>query len=138
MRYLIRFKNHNATAMVEYNEDGFLVKYELEAGDLKEDHLLFISKIFPYNLNRLEKGLKTIPNIDVREIEEDLSFDAFYDKYAHKVSKRSVSEKIWNKMPDIERAKAIKFIDIYDTNIRKTGVNKRYPETYLNSEIWNN
>ncbi|WP_107039939.1 hypothetical protein [Brumimicrobium mesophilum] len=138
MRYLIKFPKHEATAMVEYDINGMLVKYELEPGAFGKEQFDFLAKVFPYSLNRLEKGLKSLKMIDVRELKEDISFDAFYDKYAHKVSKRSKAENIWKRMPDLEKAKAIRHIDLYETQRLKTGVNKKYPETYLNSEIWNN
>ena len=134
----MKFKRQEATALVEYNEQGFLIKYELTPGQFKDEHFKFLVKYFPTHLSKVKGWMKNFKNVEIRELEEDLSFDAFYDKYAYKISKRSVAEKIWKKMPDIEKAKAIKFIDVYDTNIRKSGINKKYPETYLNSEMWNN
>ena len=62
----------------------------------------------------------------------------FYNKYNHKLSKRSRSEAIWKVMDNTEKAKAIAFISTYDKYLAQSGVAKMNPETYLKSEMWNN
>ena len=138
-KYLMTFTNHKATALVEFNNEGWLIKYELTPGTFGEDQFYYITRMFPYTIKRMQHWLENkFPNVKIQEVQDDLSFDAFYDTYAHKISKRSVAENIWKKMPDTERAKAIKYISTYDRHVIQTGVNKKYPETYLNSEMWNN
>jgi hypothetical protein len=76
--------------------------------------------------------------VEILQLKEDLSFEAFYNKYNHKVSKKSRAEKIWETMNETERAKAIAYIAKYERYLLDSGVNKKYPETYLNAQLWNN
>lgn len=138
-KILIEFPSQEASGLFDYNNEGYLLNYTLTPGRFEQVHFDFLFKRFPKNLVMMKAWMEEkFPNVTFKIIEEDLSFDAFYNKYAHKVSKRSVAEKVWKNMPDTERAKAIAFIPIYQQHLLKTNVNKKYPETYLNSEMWNN
>lgn len=138
-KYLIEFKKSAASALLEYNEDGYLVKYELEPGAFGKVQFEYFLKHFPKNINFLNAWKTEGPGgTKVKLVEEELTFEAFYDAYANKVSKKATAEKIWNKMPNPERAKAIKYIQVYDQRLRQTSINKKYPETYLNAQEWNN
>lgn len=138
-KFLMFFKRHNASALLEYNDLGYLVNYELTPGSFEKAQYDFLLQKLPRTIAQLE-AFRTwkLQNVRITTVQADLSFDAFYNAYAHKVSKRSASDNIWKKMPDAERAKAISYIPTYDTYLRESRVNKKYPETYLNSEMWNN
>lgn len=138
-KYLIEFKKSAASALLEYNDQGYLIKYELEPGAFEKAQFEYFLSRFPRNIDFLNKWKTEGPaGTKVKLVEEDLSFEAFYDAYANKVSKKATAEKIWNKMPDSERVKAIKYIQVYDQRLRQTSINKKYPETYLNHQEWNN
>jgi len=138
-KYLITFTKQDANALLEYNDEGFLMKYELTPGTFDKLQFAWFFSRFPRTLELLEKWkFWNVPNVTIKKVEEDLSFDRFYDLYAYKVSGRKDSEKIWNKMSDTERAKAIAHIPKYDMLLFKTGQNKKYPERYLNTAQWNN
>lgn len=138
-KYLIEFKSVDASALFEYDEDGYLIKYSIDKGKMLAEQSKWVNDQFPYNTTRLQPWIKfKNPNIKVKAVEEDLSFAAFYDRYGHKVSKRSIAEKAWERLDDVNKAKAIAYIAVYETHLAKTKVNKKYPETYLNSDMWNN
>jgi hypothetical protein len=138
-KYLMKFTNNQASVMLEFNDESKLVKLDFIFGSLSDQQIDFFLQRFPKNIEIVEKWIAAkFKNIYINKVEEDLSFDTFYNTYAHKVSKKSVAEKIWNKMADIEKVKAIKHIQVYDQYLKTSNVNKKYPETYLNSEMWNN
>jgi len=138
-KYLIEFTRSAASALLEYNESGYLVKYELTPGSFEKAQFEYFAERFPSKEEHIQIWLNwKVANVKIRKVQEDLSFENFYNTYAHKVSKKSRAEAIWSKMPDTERAKAIKFIQVYDVRLRSSGVNKKYPETYLNTMEWNN
>jgi hypothetical protein len=138
-KYLITFTNQAAEALLEYNEDGYLMKYELTPGSFDKLQFAWFFSRFPRTLDLLEKWKEwKVANVVIKKVEEDLSFERFYDLYAYKVSKRSRAENIWKAMPNTERSKAIAHIPKYEKLLRETKQNKQYPETFLNAAAWNN
>lgn len=74
----------------------------------------------------------------VREIREEVTFGMFWDRYDDKLNssrKRTLAK--WNRMPECDRRAAYYHIPKYFAAI-PPGVRKKYAETYLNSELWNN
>src|ERR1035437_1617256 len=103
---------------------------------LSQAQQVFLLKNMPRELIELDK-LKT-PNVTITEIKEEISFDQFWDKYDDKInSSRKKAEQKWNRMNRSDRFKAYRFIPRYFSNI-PTGTRKKYAETYLNAELWNN
>ena len=71
-------------------------------------------------------------------LHKEISFDDFWNKYDDKTnSSKKRTEAKWNKMPVAERARAYGYIEYYFINIPR-GTRKKYAETYLNDELWNN
>jgi len=138
-QYILTFKNQNATVILTYNETGWLQKFEIEPGTFAKEHYDFLFSHFPAHTDILQQWIKSkFKNVRISSLERDLSFKTFYDAYNYKVSKRKTAERIWEKMNDVERAKAIDYIKSYEIHLIKTSINKKCPETYLNSEMWNN
>ena len=138
-RFVIKFPQKGATATFEYDKNGWLINYELQPGEFTEGNFVFLLKRLPREINIINKWKKAkFKNVIIKEVAPDLSFKTFYDTYAHKVSKRKLAEKIWNAMPDIEKVKALAYLPKYETHLKMTNINKKYPETYLRSEMWNN
>jgi hypothetical protein len=138
-KYLITFIKQEANTLLEYNDDGYLIKYELTPGTFEKLQFAFLSSKFPKNLVNIQHWIDAkLPNVVIKVVDEDLSFERFYNLYDHKISKRSRAESAWNALSKVDKALAIAYLPKYETHLRKTGVNKKYPETYLNSEVWNN
>ena len=70
--------------------------------------------------------------------ESIVTFEMFWQRYDDKLnsSKKRAKQK-WDKMKEAERIKAFNFIGRYFASIPQ-GVRKKYAETYLNAELWNN
>lgn len=61
----------------------------------------------------------------------------FWDKYNDKIrSSKKKSLKIWDKLTSTDQVKAFTYIHTY--NRHRGNAEKKYAETYLGSELWNN
>ena len=86
-----------------------------------------------FEMQRMSKWMKIvlIP-------ESIVTFEMFWQRYDDKLnsSKKRTKQK-WDKMKEAERIKAFNFIGRYFASIPQ-GTRKKYAETYLNAELWNN
>ncbi len=62
-------------------------------------------------------------------------FDDFWDDYDHKKDRKK-SEQKWKKISEAERQKIKEFIPVYKKH-QPSNEYRKYPTTFLNSEIWN-
>jgi hypothetical protein len=77
-------------------------------------------------------------DMQITEVSQGITFDAFWSRYNDKVnSSKKKTEARWNKMSATEQVKAFRYIDRYFASI-PFGTRKKYAETYLNAELWNN
>jgi hypothetical protein len=120
---------------MEYDQDGILKQMNCEFGTATPEVVAAFFKNFPWNQLHIEH-YKKYPNTKVKELELDLSFENFWNLYDHKLDKKSRTEKIWNTLSKIEKAKALAHLPRYETLIIQNNVSKKYPSTYLNSRIW--
>jgi hypothetical protein len=118
-----------------FNDPGLLDKMENHA-DLSEKQQIFLLKNMPREISELEK-LKTA-NVTITEVKQEITFDMFWIRYDDKLnSSKKRTERKWQKMNDADRVRAFYFIPRYFSNI-PAGTRKKYAETYLNDELWNN
>ena len=83
------------------------------------------------------KELSQKEGYTVVELGIDITFEMFWDKYNDKLrSSKKRSEKIWNKLKQEDKIKAFYHINTY--NKYRGNAEKKYAETYLNAELWNN
>lgn len=74
---------------------------------------------------------------EVVELETQITFDMFWNSYNDKLrSSKKRSEKIWQKLDEANQVKAFYFIRTYNRN--RGNAEKKYCETYLTAELWNN
>jgi len=119
----------------QYNDIDLLEKMEIHA-DLSENQQVFLLRHMPREITELEK-LRS-DSSTITEIKQDITFEMFWEKYDDKVNsskKRTVQK--WNKMTPADRARAYWFISKYVASI-PSGTRKKFAETYLNAELWNN
>jgi hypothetical protein len=89
------------------------------------------------NLSDFLKWASTQKGLVVVELAQRINFLVFWDKYDDKLrSSKKRSEKLWDKLSQPDQAKAYYFIDTYNRN--RGSAEKKYCETYLNAELWNN
>lgn len=115
--------------------NGNLIAFENRA-DLPEKSLAWLGSHFPVTVDILKKLLSDYPNLKAAEIEDEATFDMFWDAYAHKVDKQR-AEKEWKKLTKLEQWLAIDAITAYDKYLsRHAGIEKRYPERFLKNRCW--
>lgn len=71
--------------------------------------------------------------IEVAEVLPDISFTAFWNKYDYKDGgSKKMAEKLWTKLSDGERTKAMNYIVRYKQHCANKMVAQAYATTYLN------
>lgn len=136
MKTLIEFKTHDVKVTVEHNNARQLIGFKIDGEITKAFHDWIIPRIPP---TPDYSQFKTLKNVQVSEIPEDLSFNRFWMAYDNKISAKKRTESIWEKLDDNERAKAIAHIKQYNRYLNDNpGVSKKHADTYLRQEIWNN
>lgn len=74
-------------------------------------------------------------SMKAQHIPPELTFSVFWDAYGYKVGNRKRAEKLWDRMTDGQRLKALVCIPEYDKYLaRKKSMEKTYPETFLSQE----
>lgn len=121
-----------------FNDSGLLDSFDKSKAELSEKQQLWILKQLPQQLNELQRVLGDSKTAALTEIKESITFEQFWNRYDEKIrsSKKKALQR-WNRMCKSQQLKAYKFITRYEQSIPST-VMKKYAETYLNSELWNN
>lgn len=121
-----------------FNELGLLTGYDSSHAELTEDQQKWFLQKLPRELSEVERVLAGSPTAKLTEIAEEITFEIFWNRYNEKIrSSRKKAMLKWNRMSQADRTKAFHFVAKYEMNI-PNGVAKKYAETYLNSELWNN
>jgi len=119
----------------EYDLNGFLTAFKILEGELNEEQQKFLfSPKFPYLETTIQKW-KSIKGIDLVIGTPDLSFNIFFDNYAHKVG-RLKAEKSWNKLSKADRITCLKSLKAYNDYLFRKRIAKAYPATYLNQRMF--
>lgn len=135
--YTVTGKGSNIVWLFKYRLNGLLAKFELLEGELddKQVNWLFIKGKFPYKEQQI-KGWKAIKNFDIKTGEPDLSFETFWAVYSVK-QKRTVAEKLWEKLSKKDKIEALKAIPRYNNWLaHKNGIQKQLPDTFLRQQRW--
>ena len=123
---------------LRYNDDNLLLSYELRA-TLSEEQKRYFLTYMPRSINDLQVIFGGSQTVKITEIKADpVTFEQFWNRYDDKLnSSKKKAETRWDRMKVADREKAYRHIGFYFANIPH-GTRKKYAETYLNSEIWNN
>lgn len=118
-----------------FNDNDLLEKYQISA-EISERQQIYLLKNMPRELPELD-NLKS-STVTITEINQEVTFDMFWNRYDEKIrssKKKAIAR--WGKMSHGEQLRAFRFISKYESNILP-GTAKKYAETYLNAELWNN
>jgi len=120
-----------------YNDLEMLTNCDLTQAQLTlQQHTWFLKRL-PTGLEDL-KLLITNSTAKLNEVNQEITFDTFWKRYNDRDrSSKKKSEKIWNRLSQADQVKAYVYISTYEAN-RPKGTEKKYAETYLNAEQWNN
>jgi hypothetical protein len=124
--------------LFEFNDAGILQKFDTSAAQLSEQQQLWILKKMPKHLAHVKMILGDSETATLTELKQDVTFEMFWNRYNEKVrSSKKKAERIWNRLTKTNQVKAFRGIVAYERNI-PGGVLKKYAETYLGAELWNN
>ena len=118
--------------------DLILTKYDTSGAELSETQRIYFAKNLPRELADIQACLTQPKSAKFTEIVQEITFDSFWNKYDDKVnSSKKRTETKWNKMSKNEQIKAFNYIQKYFPSV-PYGTRKKFAETYLNAELWNN
>jgi hypothetical protein len=137
--YIWTSETFTGTVTFTFNEASQLVQYDITDAKLTPHQLNWFTERLPRTYPELVEVLKKAKKSKLQLLPpEAITFDAFWNKYDEKLrSSKKRSLKIWNKLSYTEQCKAYLFITTYNRSIA-SGIAKKYAETYLNAELWNN
>ena len=122
----------------EFNDSGLLLSFDSKGADLTEGQQVFLLRNMPRELAEVKAMLEKSPNAKFTEFVQEITFDMFWNRYNDKIrSSRKKAETKWKRMSKTNQAKAYYGIAKYENSI-PIGVAKKYAESYLNAELWNN
>lgn len=138
MTYSLTSSAFTGEVVFQFNESGLLISYDATSANLSEKQQVFLLRNLPRELSEVKQMIANSPNAKFVQINTEISFEMFWDRYNEKVrSSKKKAQLKWNRMSMTERAKAFYHIARYEGSI-PNGVAKKYAETYLNAETWNN
>ncbi len=125
---------------VEYDrKTGQLLSATLPLG-LTVEQLIFIKENLPITIDELEYIWKSRYRMfNYKTVEEDLSFNNFWNKYNYKVGNKARAEKLWEKLSDKDRVEVFIGVLKYDRYLSEhPGLGKAHATTFLNQRRWEN
>ena len=118
--------------------DMVLTKYETSAAELSDEQIVYFAKNLPRELAEVEEFLSKSTSAKFEEIKQEVTFDMFWNRYDDKVNSSKKKTLIkWHKMSISMQIKAYNFIPKYFMAI-PANPRKKFAETYLNAELWEN
>lgn len=135
-RYSLTSKKFSGEVIYEFDDEGCLSLFDMRGAELSISQKKAMYNCVPTHVDSIQI-IKT-EHSKLTEIVQEVTFEMFWEKYDDKLSsskKRALAK--WNKMSSSEQVKAYKYIRRY-FNTLEGGIRKKYAETYLNAETWNN
>ena len=118
--------------------NAILSGYDTSNAELSEEQLLYLAKKIPICTQDVLKLYNSSKTATLHEVHQEISFEQFWKRYDDKSnSSKKNTERKWNKMSITEKLKAFDYIPAYFRSI-PYGTRKKFAETYLNAELWNN
>jgi hypothetical protein len=123
----------NATVFAGYDSDGFLEEIKIQTRGLRPEQLSYMIGLVAVDEFDVKSKVSMLPFVKVEQVPTDLSFNAFWEKYAYKVGRKERTMKLWAGMNDLDRIKCLNSIPAYNYYLTtKPSMERLYPETYLN------
>jgi len=137
-KYSLTSSGFEGEVLFEFSENELLVRFDCTGATLSNAQHVFLLKNLPNELVAIKAFVEKSPTARLEEIVVTVTFDMFWLKYNEKIrSSKKKAERVWNRLPEIDREKAFKYIQKYEMSLLP-GTAKKYAETYLGAELWNN
>ena len=137
-KYSLTSEHFEGEVIFEFTDDGTLAHYDARHATLTTNQLTWISNSMPKHLAHIQNMMEESKSAKLTEIKEEITFDKFWNRYNYKdrSSKKRALQR-WNRMSLTQQKKAYDYIGRYELTL-KPGIDRKYAETYLNAELWNN
>ncbi len=138
--YIWSSETFTGSVLFTFNPEGKLLKYDNTEATLNDQQLQWFTERMPGTYDELKDVLSRAKHSKLEALPDaEITFDLFWNRYDEKIrSSKKKSLIIWNRIKDNDRRKAYLFIGTYERSIRSSNTAKKYAETYLNAELWNN
>ena len=136
--YTLTSDHFTGEVVFEFNDSGYLVNFDARKAVLSDKQLNFISESMPRHLSQIKNVLDKSKSARFTEIKQEVSFEMFWNRYNSKdrsSKKRTLAR--WNRMSKTQQVKAFNHIGKYELTL-KPGIDRKYAESYLNAELWEN
>jgi len=121
---------------LEFNSIGLMIRSDITQAVLNEAQQIWFLKNCR-ELSELQRVIKGT-SATLTEVKLEVTFDLFWNRYDEKIrSSKKKSLTTWNRLRKDDQVKAYQYIKKYEQSMAP-GVAKKYAETYLNAELWNN
>jgi lipopolysaccharide export LptBFGC system permease protein LptF len=129
----------DGVVMFEFDDKtNLLLSYSIEDAELSEEQQIWLLKNLPREMAEVKSILEKSPGIKFNELKIEVDFDMFWQKYDDKItSSKKRTLKAWDKLSKANQIMAYNHIQRYIASL-PMGTRKKYAETYLNAELWNN
>jgi len=122
---------------IEFNELNLMTRTDITNADLSEKQQLWFLRKMPRELIELQNVIDK-STAKITEVKQEVTFDLFWNRYDEKIrSSKKKALTTWNRLRKDDQVKAFNYIKKYEGSMAP-GVAKKYAETYLNAELWNN
>lgn len=122
-----------------YNELGLLERYDVSGATLTEAQQRWSLENIPItSLPNMMDVMKKTNGAVLTEVKVEVTFELFWNKYDDKqCSSKKKAMIVWKKMSYAQQVKAYDYLNKYFM-FMAPGTRKKYAETYLHAELWNN
>lgn len=134
-KFVVKSEQFTGFLVFGYSDLGTLSFYQNEA-QMKPNQLTWLFTYFPLHYQNLKQLKGERGTATITEIPADLSFEAFWSTYNHKIHPAKCKPE-WAKLPDEDRGPALVGIHAYDRYlVRHPTIVKANPLTYLRGRYW--
>jgi hypothetical protein len=137
-KYAITSSAFTGEVLLTFYDTSDLQSFTFEGCNCSAVQQKWLLEHLPKNEADLFRLQHVATNLTITELPSDITFDDFWNRYDDKYNsskKRTLAK--WNKMSDTDRCRAFRYISTYFRNLPQN-TRKKYAETYLNAELWNN
>lgn len=140
--YLLQIKTPKSgtlSILVRYDTAGHLVSQELrDYPDVMNDQqLMWIWEIVPRRSEMISQW-NAITGYKATKLESDLSFEAFWDLYDHKLGNKKRTREHWNKLDEATKALAMQKVKEYNFYMAHQTYDKVFAERWLAQKRYEN
>ncbi len=133
-KYVLTSQSFEGQVMFWFNEEGLMIFYHNESEMNKAQQEWLLANL-PLTVDMIALVTAKIKG-SLEQLPEDISFDTFWDLYAKKLN-RIRAEKLYNKLNEGDKLKAINSIKHYDNYLqRNSWRSKADPDTYLRNQSY--